>query len=187
MAKKGIRYAVFATRTVTTSGSTVTVSYTGGKTLSPVAAYNGTVNKTDAKDYGDDVVVDVDKVVTGGTLSVELNNDEDEIYTMLLGHTKSTNEIEYKDSDQAPFVGTGAIGQSGAKWKARWYPKVQFSEPNDENTTRQENVTFGHVTLEGEILIPNDGGDDDGLWKVTEVFDTFTAAKTWLDGKAGIS
>ena len=182
MAKKGIRYAVFATRTETVSSGTVTVTYSDGKVLSPVAGYNGSMDKTNAKDYGDDHVVDTDKTVTGGTLTVELNEDNDDIYTMLLGHSKSTDVVQYRDSDVAPFVGTGAIGQSGSAWKARWYTKVQFSEPNDDNSTRTENVTFGHISLEGEILIP-----DDGLWKETEVFETLAAAKTWLNGKAGIS
>ena len=43
-------------------------------------------------------------------------------------------------------------------------------------------LKLANITVEGEILIP-----DDGLWKETEVFESFAAAKTWLNGKAGIS
>ena len=127
---------------------------------------------------------EVDNSVTSGTLSVELNNDEDEIYTMLLGHSKDTqsSEISFADDDVAPYVGVGAIGKSGTGWVSKWYPKVQFKEPNDDNQTKQGNVTFGHVTLEGEILVP-----DDGVWKERKTFATLTEAKTWLNGKAGIS
>lgn len=185
MAKKGIRYAVFATRTETVgTGGTVTVEYSNGTNISPVVTFNGSVNTSTQKDYGDDVVQEVDSSVTGGTLSVELNNDEDAIYTMLLGHSKDTNssEISFAADDVVPYIGVGAIGKSGTGWSAKWYPKVQFREPNDDNQTKQENVTFGHITLEGEILVP-----EDGIWKVRKDFATLTEAKTWLNGKAGIS
>ena len=183
MAKKGIRYAVFATRTEAESNGTVTVTYSGGKVLSPVAGYNGSMNKTDAKDYGDDHVVDTDKTVTGGTLAVELNEDNDDIYTMLLGHTKDTEgKIIYNADDEAPYVGSGAIGKSGSKWVAKFYKKVKFAEPNDENSTKQESTTFGHVNLSGDIIIP-----EDGEWKLRETFDTLDAAKTWLNTLVGIT
>lgn len=184
MAKTGIRYAVFAEATEASDG---TITYSNGKCLSPVAGFNGSINQSNGKDYGDDRVVATDNTVTGGTLTVELNEDNDDIYTMLLGHavasgTGADPAIQYKDTDVAPFIGTGAIGRSGDKWVGKWYTKVQFHEPADDNATAQENITFGHVTLEGDILIPANG-----LWKERETFDTLTAAKTWLNGKAGIS
>ncbi len=185
MAKKGIRYAVFATRTETVgTGGAITVAYSNGTNISPVVTFNGSINTSSQKDYGDDIVVDVDNSVTGGTLSVELNNDEDAIYTMLLGHSKDTTsaEIAFSSEDVAPYIGVGAIGKSGNEWVGKWYPKVQFHEPADDNQTKQENVTFGHITLEGDILIP-----DDGIWKERKTFADLAAAKTWLNGKAGIS
>ena len=181
MAKTGIRYAVFAIATEANGA----ITYSSGKRISPVAGFNGSINQANGKDYGDDMVVETDNTVTGGTLTVELNQDEDDIYTMLLGHSALTGTdtaIQYKVTDVAPFVGVGAIGKSGTQWVAKWYTKVQFHEPADDNTTKQENVTFNHVTLEGDILIP-----ESGLWKERETFETETAAKTWLNGKAGIS
>ena len=182
MAKKGIRYAVFATATEAADG---TITYADGKNISPVAGFNGSITQATGKDYGDDIVVDTDNSVTGGTLTVELNEDDDDIYTYLLGHSKLTGTdtaIQYNEADVAPFVGVGAIGRSGNSWVAKWYTKVQFHEPADDNATKQENVTFGHVTLEGDILIPKNG-----LWKERETFQTEAAAKTWLAGKADIT
>lgn len=183
MAKKGIRYAVFARATVAESG---TITYADGRHISPVVGFNGTMNKTSGKDYGDDHVVDSENGVTGGTLTVELNNDEDEIYTYLLGHAKASGSsggtVTYNIDDEPPLVGVGAYGKSGTKWVAKWYSLVKFSEPDDNNSTKTENVEFGHITLEGEILIP-----DNGDWKFREVFDTEAAAKTWVNSRAGIS
>lgn len=184
MAKKGIRYAIFATRTETESNGVVTATYSNGKNISPVVTFNGAINSSNVKDYGDDVVQEVDGSVTGGTINVELNNDVDEIYTMLLGHSKDSQsgEVSFSENDEAPYIGVGAIGKSGNAWVGKWYPKVQFREPNDDNATKQETVTFGHINLEGEILIPQDGA-----WKVRKEFANLADAKAWLNGKANIS
>lgn len=183
MAKKGIRYAVFAHATEAVDG---TITYSEGVNISPVAGFNGQTTRASGKDYGDDRVVDTENSVNGGTLTVELNNDEDDIYTYLLGHTKATgqtgNPITFNVDDEAPRVGVGAYGKSGTKWVAKWYSLVQFSEPNDDNSTRQDSAVFNHITLEGEILIPANGD-----WKQRETFSTETAAKAWVNSKAGIS
>lgn len=178
MAKKGIEYCVFGK--LQEDGS-----YTDGKYLSPAAKFDGNPTKSNAKDYGDNRVVDTESAVTGGTLTVELNDDEDELYTYLLGHKERTEgggEIAYNTEDEAPFVGVGAVGKSGKKYVAKFYPKVQFSEPNDENSTRQENTTFNHITLEGEIIVP-----EDGEWKRRKTFATLKEAKEYLNGILGIA
>ena len=178
MAKKGIRYAVFARL-----GNDGT--YTEGVNISPVAGFNGNHTVSNNADYGDDVIQERDTTVTGGTLSVELNNDDDQIYTYLLGHSAATGSdtaIEFREGDEAPYVGVGAIGKSGSQWVAKWYAKVKFREPNDDNATRQESTTYNHVTIEGDIYIP-----DNGPWKLRETFATLAAAKTWLNTKAGIT
>ena len=181
MAKKGIQYAVFAKLNTTTG------EYSDGQYLSPVAGYTGTPNNSNVKDYGDDRCVEVANETVGGTLSVELTNDDEDIFTLLLGHVVGNTGTEdgvltYDINDEIPYVGTGAIGKSGSKYRAIWYPKVIFSEPTDENTTRQESTAFGHVTLEGDI-IPLDSGK----WKQEKRFDSLSAAKTWLNDKAGIT
>ena len=177
MAKKGLRYVAFGIL-----GNDGT--YSNGKHLSPAAALSGNATVSDVKDYGDDRAVETDKSVTGGTLTVELNNDDDELYTYLLGHSKdgTSGEIDHLVDDVAPFVGVGCIGQSGSAWVSKLYKKVQFTEPNDENATKEENVTFNHITLEGDILIP-----EDGSWKLRKTFTTLAAAKTWLNGKLGVT
>ena len=189
MAKKGIQYAVFAKLTETEgTGGAVTYSYSNGAYLSPVASYTGTPNNSSVKDYGDDRCVEVANETVGGTLSVELTNDDVDIFTLLLGHTigasgaTGADELTFNTNDAIPYVGTGAIGKSGSQYRAIWYPKVIFSEPTDENTTRQESPTFAHITLEGEIVPLADG-----QWKVEKRFDSLASAKAWLNSKASIS
>ncbi len=44
-----------------------------------------------------------------------------------------------------------------AVFKAKVYLKVQFKEPNDENATKQDTVTFTHTTLEGNLYTLQNG------------------------------
>lgn len=177
MAKKGLDYVAFAKYSCL--GGTTT--YSDGVKLSPAAAFNVTVNSNTSKDYGDNRAVETVSEVTGGTLSVELNDDNANIYSYLLGAEASTEtgtEAVFKSNanDDPPLVGAAAIGKTGNKWRLKVYKKCQFSEPNDENTTKQESTTFGHVTLPGELLIP-----EDGEWRIVKDFSTLAAAITALE------
>ena len=175
MSKYGIEYAVFAEK-----GEN---RYSNGKYISPVAGYNGNPNVVSGADYGDNHSLDPESYVSGGTLSVEFNRDQDDIYTFLLGHEKdSGGEIAYNSNDEAPVVGTGAVGRSDGGYKAIFYKEVQFHEPNDENTTRNNSIQHNHLTLEGEIMIP-----EDGEWKLSKRFDTLSAAKAYLNAIVGIT
>lgn len=162
--------------------------YNGGKYLGKSATFNVTPTTSDVKDYGDNSVAETDTAVTGGTVSLELNDMVNENYSFILGHSvdEESGEVTFKSDDIAPFLGIGAIGtskRSGAnKYIGKFYKKTQFKEPNDENATRQENTTFTHSTLEGNMFVP-----EDGIWKEQQEFDKLEEAKTWLNGKVGIT
>lgn len=165
--------------------------------LSPVVSFNGSVSSGFTKDYGDDDVADMEPGAVAGTLSIELNNDSNTLYKLLfdipggsfydvrypwdtavydvVSEGDRITEINYDIDNTVPYVGVGAVGKSGNKWVAKWYPFVQFHHPNDDNATKQENVTFGHVTLEAEIFV-----NKFGIWKQQKSFDAFADAKAWL-------
>lgn len=163
-------------------------TYTDGKKLGTTAGFNGTPNANDAVDYGDNGAQETDKSVTGGSVSLEQNELTLEEKSLLLGHKLDAEkkELVYDANDVAPYVGIGAIGtskRSGANtYIGKFYKKVQFGEPNDENSTKQESTTFGHDTIEGTILIP-----EDGVWKEEAEFTTESEAEGWLKKKVGIS
>ncbi len=166
--------------------------------FSPVAAFNGSVSSGFVNDYGDDGVADSEAGTIAGTLSIELNDDISSIYRHLFESILDIGEnatpwqgaiidqtvrknylnpaaISYNVNSVVPYVGVGAVGKSGNKWVAKWYPLVKFQQPNDDNQTKQENVTFGHITLEGEIFV-----NKFGIWKQRKSFDDFEDAKEWL-------
>lgn len=139
-----------------------------------------------------------DDIVTGKTYYTQSGSGTSEspyVYTEVENPVKAnigtyyevtTLEVIANSNDVAPYVGVGVIGKSvvnGAKkYKAKFYYKVQFKEPNDENTTATDTTNFAHDTIEGNVYLL-----DNGEWKAQETFDTLSAAKTWIDTKLGVS
>lgn len=187
MAKIGFEYIVAGALNTSVSKSYATVAYTDAKEIGPAAAVNGTPTSSDVKDYGDDRTVETDVSVTGGTLSLELNEPTLENEAWLLGHKydESTGVIR-NTNDIPPYVGIGFVGKSrkdgSTVYKAKIYLKAQFKEASDENATKQESVTFSHTTLEGN-LFQLENGD----WRVEQTFDTLEAAKAFLNEKFSIT
>ena len=181
MAKKGLKHVVFAEKT--SSGS-----YTNGKHVSPAVRVSINLTKAEGKDYGDDMVVDSESSVTGADIEVELNHDEVDIYTFLLGHREESvgNVVNFSVDDTPPIVGMGYVVNStvteGNRWVGIWVNEAKFSEPNNEANTKTDSINFQHITLSGDMLIP-----EDGIWMKRKVFTTASAAIAWIDGLAGMA
>lgn len=176
MAKKGFLYVVVGKL------DTATGKYSDGRYMGPTSTFNITTTSNDVKDYGDNRAVETDTSVTGGTVSLEINEMTNEGYAYVLGHTfeQEDNLVKCNCNDIAPFLGIGAVGitRNAGKdsYTAKVYKKVQFKEPNDENATQQDSLTFTHTTIEGNMFVPEDGG-----WKEQKTFETLKEAKAWLN------
>lgn len=171
MAKTGVSNLVYKG---TLSGSV-------GKIINVDVQYN----RNDAKLYGDNTIIETDNSILGGTVTIEIDEIRDIVNTEFLGHTILGSETSIANTDIAPFVGIGFMGEirlAGArKYRTLFFPKVQFSEPNDTYRTRGERVEFLTPTIEGELY-----DDASGKFVYTEVFDNSADAIAWLNTKADI-
>lgn len=175
MAKIGVRKMFYAK--YTSDGV-----YTTGAQFGKISSFNFTPTLSSVKDYGDDVVAEVSNEMSGGTLSIEANQLTLEEKAYLLGHTYSSADgLTVKADDAAPYVGVGAIAVelvSGTKaYVGKVYHKLMFKEPNDENATKQENVSFSHTTIEADVV-----PQTDYTISQAQTFDTEAAAVTWIKG-----
>jgi phi13 family phage major tail protein len=174
MAKIGLKYPVY--KGATTEGVI-------GKAIQ--ADIEITIN--DVKLYADDGIAESDKSFQSGTITLGIDDLSDTIQEEFLGHTVGTDpaEIVAKGTDESPYVGIGFYGikkVSGVKkYRAIWLPKVQFGEPSDANATKGESLEFATPTLEGTIML-----DDDGAWKYEQTFAAEADAIAYLETKAGI-
>lgn len=188
MARIGLKYPVYAKYNVDESNSKVT--YTNGTNIGKAIKADISINAPDNKFYADDEVAERVKEFIDGTINIETSDLSPENYVTLLGHSKSgtdaADEIISKGTDAPIYVGFGFYGRkivnNKQSYRAIWFTKVIFAEPNENFETKGESITFGSHTLEGSIET-----DVNGVYKYEQTFDEEADARTWLNTKAGIS
>lgn len=179
MAKIGLKNFLFAVLTEAQDG---TATY--GQAQKPAKAISCSVSITNnsAMLYADDALAESDTSFQSGTVTIGVDDENDEMLAVLLGHTISTaGEMVRKSSDIAPYVGLGRIITKVVggvyKYKVEFLSKVKFAEPSQESNTKGESVEFGTGTIEGTVAQLASGE-----WSKTQTFDTMTEAQTYLNG-----
>lgn len=183
MKKIGLKHPVYAIYSDTT-GSPV---YTNGAVIAKAMSAKIVINKNNSILYADDDIDEIDQSFISGTETLGINEFPHGVQAVVLGHKiDGTGQMVANDNDISPYVGHGFYGKirrnNANKWRAIWFHKVQFGEPNDETETKAESVVFQTPSIEGTIM-----KDIKGDWKSERVFDTEAEAIAWLDGKAGIT
>lgn len=187
-----MKHAVFAAISAHTDGSAIT--YSAGKQLGPSISAEVTFTRNDNPLYGDDVVQEQDNSMTSYQIAFDSTTLTNETRAALLGEvaTGTDTEKEYKVQDAAaPNVGFGYIRvlrrQGVTYYEGFWFHKVQFSLDNESDQTKQEQINWGTNPITGRgqgVYLDSTGAID---FYIHKKFDSFSAALTWLNGKANIS
>ena len=189
MAEIGMRYPVWAELT---SESNNTLTYGTGVVMGKAVDASLNWQKEDNELYGDDAVQETDQSLTGYTLDLGTTDLEEGVEQKVLGVAKvgSTDEYEITDDDP-PVGGCGYIRvmkrNNVRLYKAVWYPKIQFSHPNESSKTKEKSITWGTPKISGKGLAAYDDNTGKAKFRKQEVFTTLAAAKSYLNGKANIS
>ena len=141
-----------------------------------------TVKVAEGTLYADDAAEEVEREFVGGTLTLGINDLNDEVAADLLGHTLAEDGTLYAGADDtAPYVAVGFRARKpGGKFKYMWLYKVKFGVPSENYATKGESITFSPPTIEGTIMRRNKvDGRNKHPWKaeVTEG-DTKVSAET---------
>lgn len=180
MAKIGLsnfRYAVL------TEAQDGTPSYDGAKTPAKAISCNVSITNNEAKLYADDVLAESDTSFQSGTVTIGIDDEDQETMATLLGHDvdSQTGVMTRNANDSAPYVALGRIITKMVgglyKYKVEFLYKVKFGEPSQENNTRGESLEFGTSELEGTVATLANG-----KWSETKTFSTKTEAVTYLEG-----
>ena len=190
----GIMYPVAAPIDAYTPYSGIT--YDDGVVVSQARGANLTCETADGEFYGDDILLDSENEILSYTLEFEAAGLSDAVRAGLLGEVKGSSD-EYKITGaSAPDVGFGYIkvmrddssGSVVTNYEAWWYYKMKFSQPNEEARTKERTLEWRTPTISGR-------GAGVFLTAAAEVpdfaehktFTSLTAAKAYLNTKAGIS
>lgn len=180
MAKVGLKNLVFA-ELDTSDNSYGTVTSLGKAVSSSVSP-----SSADAKLFADDVLAESDSTFVSATVTLEVDDSRDAtVLAPLLGHTVSTGEVVRNASDVAPYVGIGRvvpkIVNNVKVFKAEFLCKVKFKEPNQEESTKGDNVEFKTTSIEGEASALSTG-----VWSKGKEFTTEADALDYLDTCFGV-
>ena len=194
-ANVGMRYAVASLVDAYTPYSGIT--YGTGFVVSEARGANVTWETEDGEFRGDDVVLDTAKGILGYSVEFETAGLKDGVRATLLGETKDTSDAYHITGANAPDAGFGYVKQmreddtSGAierTWEVFWYYKLKFGQPNEEARTKERNMEWRVPTITGAgagVFLTSGAEDPD--FAEYKIFPTFAAAKTYLNGKAGIT
>lgn len=158
--------------------------YKKGITIGKLVSASLTVTRASGELYADDSLDESVNEFASGTISLDVNDIEDDVEPQIFGSTQDETEKEIIDSveDEAPLGGLGYIKvklrRGKRKYKAFWYPKTKATQGDDTATTKSNSVTLGTESLSFTIMAPNAGN-----WRYHKTFDTLAEAKAYLEGK----
>ena len=187
-ANVGMVYPVAALVQTYTPGTSI--SYRNGSNFAEAVSASVNWDRADGHFYGDDAELDSDNGVLGYTIDFEPSGIKDSARHLLLGETVSTDEYTITDAP-APDVGFGYIrvmrDKGTVSYEGWWYYKLKFGISSEETRTKERNVEWRVPTLQGVgagILLDASGKLNFAIHKS---FSDLSSAKSWLNGKAGIS
>lgn len=183
MAVIGMQYPVWAEADTEST-------YKTGMVMGKAVSANLSWQKEDNELYGDDAVAETDQRITGYTLDLSTTYLEESVESAILGwKPDGSGEFEVTDDDP-PYGGVGYIRvlkRNGTRlYKTVWYPRIQFSAPNESDNTKQKSISWGTPTISGKGLAVLNG-EGKNRFRQQKVFTTLAAAKTHLNSKANIS
>ena len=159
---------------------------TEAKSLGKAVSCKVSIEKYEAELYADDTIAESDYSFKKGTITLEVDDDNDAVFAELLGHTIATGtdgksgEFVRSANDTAPYVAVGRILSklvNGARtYKVEFLHKVKFKEPDVEETTKGDSIEFKTCTVEGTISqLAN------GEWSKAKTFTDYTEAEKYLN------
>lgn len=181
MAKIGLQNFRYGILTEAVDG---TPSYGGAVKPAKAISCSVSITSNDAKLYADDALAESDTSFAEGSVTMGIDNEDQTTIAQILGHTVTDGAMIRSSDDAAPYVGFGRVITlmiNGVyKYKVEFLYKVKFSEPNQDDSTKGENVDFSTYELEGIVAqLAN------GKWSITKTFDTKADAINYLESLLG--
>ena len=189
----GMVYPVAAFIDSYTPGTGIT--YEDGFVVAEARGATLTWETSDGEFYGDDVLLDTDKGITGYTLDFEPSGLKTSVRAKLLGEKEASTDVYRVTGANPPDLGFGFIrvmredvtGEVVTRYEGWWFHKIKFSISSEETRTKEKSIEWRVPTLNGRGFgVYLDSGDDPSFSDHKD-FTSLEAAKTWLNGLADIS
>ena len=189
----GMVYPVAAFIDAYTPGTGIT--YEDGFVVAEARGATLTWETSDGEFYGDDVLLDSDKGITGYTLDFEPSGLKTAVRAKLLGEKEASTDVYRVTGANPPDLGFGFIrvmrenvsNENVTRYEGWWFHKIKFSINSEETRTKEKSIEWRVPTLNGRGFGVYLDSSDDPAFCDHQDFTSLEAAKTWLNGLAEIS
>lgn len=166
MAKIGLNNLWYSHLTEALDG---TPTYDGAKSVGKAVSASASISNNSATLFADDALAESDTSFQSGTITLGVDDDREETFADLLGHTVAEGEVVRNANDIAPWVGLARIIVKMVSnvriYKVEVLYKVKFSEPSQDDNTKGESVEFSTPTIEGTVATLANGD-----WSTAKTF-----------------
>ena len=145
-----------------------------------------TPNYAEASLYGDDIQAEYDKTFNYADITLNTTSLPVKAHEVMFGHSRGENgtEIVQNSNDEQNYLGMGWASVEKVdgvrRFCANFVYKSKFSEPNEDYSTKGENIEYKTPSLSGRAV-----SLDDGVWKCFDTFETEREALNYIYGKFG--
>ena len=189
MAFIGMRHAVWAPLTAENAGSMPT--YGAGLVVGGAISGTITLNHNSTILYADDMEKESDIGITGGTVSLVVDDVNDAAMEAVLGGVKNTDGSIDVTGKPSPYGGYGYIRERSLHnqktYAGTWVFKVQLGLNSENAQTKEQNTNYQTTTLDGNMLGVQAEADMETRFIRRKSFEKLEDAVAWLNGLANIT
>ena len=193
MAYIGLKYFVFAPITAEADGADPT--YSTGAVVGKAIGADVTWNHNDNILRADDGDAESDNSITGGTINIDMDDLPLATRAVILGGYTDSSDVYYDTAAPGPYGGFGYIREvryngGQTRFDAFWCYKTAFAMEDDSAQTLGESIEWQTPKLVGRIMggqLANAAAAGHAIYRAIASFDTYAAAKAFINGKAGIT
>lgn len=194
MAFVGMKYCVAAPIQAETRGQAIT--YGSGVVVGEAIGATINFSRNSGGIYGDDMLVDSDNSVTGGTVEINVVDIRKDAIPVIFSVSKDSGDsggadVYHELGDASPDIGLGYIRVNRYKGKytyyAYWIHKAQLAINNETASTKKESIEWQTPTASGNIMGVVIDSTGKTVFRDYAQFDTEAAATTWLNTRANIA
>lgn len=160
-------------------------TYEKGVTLGKAVSCNVAVTNAEGELYADDQLAEYIKEFSSAQLTAQVDHISLEMQAKVYGATYVDDELQHNSNDTPPYGGAGGvqglIHENRKSYRGWMFPKLKASIPDEDSTTRGNNVSFGTQPIDMKIMAPKYGP-----WKRVKEFTTEAAAEAYVQGLLNI-
>lgn len=199
MADIGLRYAAFAPVSSHTEGSAIT--YGTGREIGMMISANVAITRNSNRLYANDVVAEEDNSISEAQITIntdDLTLDNEQFMCGTIKNTATGGTSTYEDADDpAPLGGFGYVrvrsktnqetGVTAKSYIATWWYKVRARIEAETAQTKGQNLEWTTPNIILRAMGAYIDNTDKLKFRIRQSFDTYAAAKAFIDDFANIS